>query len=129
MCVEQLSHRFWHWLYLKIFCFGADRPSAPGLTVTPGNDLQSFDFTITPPTPSDCVVNYTITATGSDGSVATITVPASGMGRSASNFDLCTNTYSFTVAAVTNGGNGATSSSVTFLSDVSGKHAIHTPTL
>ena len=81
--------------------------------MTSGNDLQSFNFTITPPTSSNCVIHYSVTATDNDGNMETITVPRSGIGRS-SGFDLCTNTYSFTVAAVTIGGNGATSSSMPF---------------
>ena len=100
-------------------------PSAPGLMVAPGTDLQSFIFTITLPTPPDCVVNYSISVSGSDGSVATITVPASGRGRSSPDFDLCANTYSFTVTAVTHGGNGMTSSSVSLmLSNNTGKEHV-----
>ena len=80
--------------------------------MAPGNDLRSFDFTITPPNPPDCVTNYSVTVTGSDDSMEILTLPASGMGNSGSGFDLCGSTYNFTIAAVSEGGNGATSESV-----------------
>ncbi len=90
-------------------------PSAPGLTVVVGGDLVSYDFTIIPSSPSNCVLNYIITATSSDGS-RTITVPASGVDGSTpvneGGFDVCTVMYSFTVAPVTSEGTGPSSSSV-----------------
>ena len=96
--------------YVKVILTGL--PSAPGLVVTPGTDLRSFVFTITPPTPSECVSNYCVSVTSGDGSVAAIIVPANGMETSASHFDLCADAYFFTVTAATTGGNGETGSSV-----------------
>ena len=75
------------------------------LAVTPG-DTQSFSFTITPPTPSECVVNYTITATSSDGSSRDISVPVGVGGSAPINivepcFDVCGESYNFTVVPFT----------------------------
>ena len=93
-------------------------PSAPMLAVVPGDSLQSFSFSITPPTPSECVVNYTITATSSDGSSRDIFVPV-GVDGSAPidvmepGFDVCGESYNFTVVPFTSQGAGPTSSGVT----------------
>ena len=102
-----------------LIIFPSGPPSAPGLTAIPGGDLASFDLTITPSTPPDCVVNYVITATSSDDS-RDITVPASEVDGfipvNVGGFDACTRAYSFTVAPVTSEGTGMRSASV-----VSGK--------
>ena len=89
--------------------------------MTPGANLQSFVFTITSPTPSECVSNYSVSVTSGGGNVVTYIVPINGVGTSASIFDLCANTYSFTVTAATTGGNGETSSSVGISSVESGE--------
>jgi hypothetical protein len=61
----------------------------------------SFDFTITPSTPPDCVVNYIITAT-SGGVSRDITVPAGQVDGSTpvnvGGFNVCGANHSFTVA-------------------------------
>ena len=61
------------------------------------------------------MVNYTITATSSDGS-RNITVPASEVDGSTTvnvgGLDVCTRTYSFTVAPETSEGTGPRSESV-----------------
>ena len=76
--------------------------------------MSSFDFHIAPSTPPDCVVNYIITATSTDGS-RIVTVPASEVDRSTpvnvDGFDVCTRTYSFTVAPVISQGIGMRSAS------------------
>jgi hypothetical protein len=95
-----------------------DPPSSPGLTVAPGRDLVSFNFTITPSIPPDCVDNYTITAASSDGN-RNVTVPADAVGGSTpvnvDGFNLCTTTYTFTVALVTSDGQtGPASASVDY---------------
>ena len=91
----------------------AGPPSAPGLIVVPVGDLASFDFTITPSIPPDCVVNSTITAIGSGGSRRFITVPGSEVDGSSpvtvGSFDLRTEAYNFTVAAETIEGTGPSS--------------------
>ena len=95
--------------------FPSGPPSAPNLTAVPGEDFTSFDFTITPSIPPDCVVNYIITATSSDGS-RNITMPASEVDGSSpvnvGGFDACTRTYSFTVVPETSEGTGVRSASV-----------------
>ena len=92
-------------------------PSALGLMVAAGADLRTFDFTITPPSNSECVDEYFITITDSESRVdSVITVPASKLGMSTSppGFNLCTNTYSFAVVAATSQVNGTASPSVNF---------------
>jgi hypothetical protein len=78
-----------------------------------GGDLVSFDFTITPSTPPDCVVNYIITAT-SGGVSRNITVPAGQVDGSTpvnvDGFNVCGANHSFTVAPVTSDGQTGTSS-------------------
>ena len=77
--------------------------------------MASFDLTITPSIPPNCVVNYTITATSSDGS-RNITVPASEVDGSTpvnvGGFDVCTRTYTLYAAPVTSEGAGPRSDSV-----------------
>ena len=85
-------------------------PSAPGLTLVPDGDLTSFSFTITPSIPLDCVVNYIITATSSDGS-RNINVDGSTP-VNVDGFDVCATTYIFTVVPETSGGTGPRSASV-----------------
>ena len=87
-------------------------PSTPGLAIE-AVDSKSLTFHITPPElASQCVLNYTITATSSDGSVLPdITVEVSERGEpvtliTESGFDLCSNTYTFTVVANTLTGPG-----------------------
>jgi hypothetical protein len=69
--------------------------------------LVSFDFTITPSTPPDCVVNYIITAT-SGGVSRDITVPAGQVDGSTpvnvDAFNVCGANQSFTVAPVISDG-------------------------
>ena len=89
-------------------------PSAPGLMVAAGADLRTFDFTITPPSNSECVDEYFITITDSESRVdSVITVPA-GMSTSPPGFNLCANTYSFAVVAATSQVNGTASPSMNF---------------
>lgn len=94
-----------------------ESPSAPGLTATPGTDLLSFDFLITPPTPRDCVSRYIITATSSNG-VRDITLSTFAASLSApyniDGFDVCTTAYRFTVFARTSDGSGSRSSTVRY---------------
>ena len=93
--------------YLSI----SGNPSAPGLAVEP-HDYQSYNFTVSPPTPSQCVLSYVITS--ADG-LRNITVNSTDSGSSvttADSFDLCNNNYSFTVVAMTAAGLGDTSSIV-----------------
>ena len=96
--------------------FFAEPPLNPGLSVSAGADLRSFIFSITPPTPSECVENYTITAPG-----VNIIVLSDDINRqimSSPDFDLCADTFDFTVTAVTNGGNRATSPPVLIPDDI-----------
>jgi hypothetical protein len=84
-------------------------PSSPGLTVVRGGDLVSFDFTIAPSTPPDCLVGYIITATsGGSGDSRDITVPAGQVDGSTpvnvGGFNVCGANHSFTVAPVTRDG-------------------------
>jgi hypothetical protein len=69
--------------------------------------LGSFNFTITPSTQPNCVVNYTITAT-SGGVSRDITVPAGQVDGSTpvnvGGFNVCGANHSFTVAPVTSDG-------------------------
>jgi hypothetical protein len=94
-------------LSIFLISVATDSPPAPNLNVA-ALDFQSFNFTISPlPVPSQCVLHYNITPTGSDGrilpditavaSVGPVTVTAGG-------FDLCTDMYSFTAFAVTSVG-------------------------
>ena len=57
------------------------------------------------------MLSYIVTATGSDGTMETITLPTISGRTGNGSFELCSNRYSFTVAADTNGGIGATSPS------------------
>lgn len=51
-------------------------PSPPNLAVT-AVDLETYKFSISPPQMAeDCVVNYTITSTSSDGMMSNIVVDA-----------------------------------------------------
>ena len=89
-------------------------PSSPSLTVVARN-LQQIIFTISPPSyAGQCVLNYTITATSSDGSVVPdITVEVSdNITFSEDGFDLCNNVYNFTVVANTLAGPGQRSAVV-----------------
>ena len=76
--------------------------------VTAGADLRSFDFTIIPPPSAQCVNEYFVTTTGSDGSMDTTIVRANEplSSSSSSIFNLCANMHSFTVVAMTSEGNG-----------------------
>ena len=93
-------------------------PLAPVLTVVP-SDLETFNFIISPLSePSDCVLNYSITPTTSDGSVLVdIIVGPPDNGDSITvtmgGFDVCNTTYTFTVVANTLNGPGERSSPVT----------------
>ena len=72
--------------------------------------LQQIIFTISPPSyAGQCVLNYTISATRSDGSVVPdITVEISdNITFSEDGFDLCNNVYNFTVVANTLAGPGS----------------------
>ena len=69
--------------------------------MTAGADLRSYIFTVTPPIPSECVINYIITAPGVNDMTFMPNQVAGGSITSPSNFDLCANTYSFAVTAVT----------------------------
>ena len=83
-------------------------PPSPSLTAIAEN-LHRIFFTIFPPSyASQCVLNYTITATSSDGGVVSdITVEVSdNITLSEGGFDLCNNAYSFTVVANTFAGPG-----------------------
>ena len=94
-------------------CIGL--PTSPSLTVVAEN-LQRIFFTISPPSyAGQCVLNYTITATSSDGSlVSDITVEVSdNITLSEGGFDLCNNAYNFTVVANTLTGPGQRSAVVT----------------
>ena len=78
--------------------------------------LQQIIFTISPPLyAGQCALNYTITATRSDGSVVPdITVEVSdNITLSEGGFDLCNNVYNFTVVANTFAGPGQRSAVVT----------------
>ena len=78
-------------------------------------NLQQIIFTISPPSyAGQCVLNYTITATRSDGSVVPdITVEVSdNITFSEDGFDLCNIVYNFTVVANTLAGPGLRSAVV-----------------
>ena len=83
------------------------------------SNFETFSFTISPLSePSDCVLNYSITPTTSDGSMlADITVEPPDSGDSIrvnmGGFDVCNIAYTFTVVANTLNGPGETSSPVT----------------
>ena len=80
-------------------CIGPIEGSV-GFGVT--QDLQSFTLTITPPSPSECIVNYTITVNNSAGeTVQQITVPAARTITVNRSFALCSETYTFQVVPVT----------------------------
>ena len=78
------------------------RPSPPGLMAVLA-DLESFIFIITPPTPSQCVRNYSFTSTEGGGMLLNnITLEATKRVMvNASDLDLCNNNYTFTVVALT----------------------------
>ena len=92
-------------------------PSSPSLTVV-AESLPQIIFVISPPSyAGQCVVNYTISATTSDGSVVPdITVPVIDTEAptlaASSVFAFCNNTYTFTVVANTLTGSGEPSMSV-----------------
>ena len=81
-------------------------PSSPSLIVAVESPQQIF-FTISPPLyAGQCVLNYTITVTSSDGSVLpdfTAPVADTDTPTSArrSGYDFCNNSYTFTVVANT----------------------------
>ena len=86
--------------------FPSGPPSAPVLTAVQSEGLTSFDFTITPSNPPDCVVNYIITTTSSEGS-RSITVPASddeSITRTVEGFEVCNKMYTITVVPEISGG-------------------------
>lgn len=74
-----------------------------------GGDLDSFSFSILPPSSAVCAVSYIISTTSSDGNIISdITVEADPYGgpvqATGTGFKLCINTYNFTVAVVTRNG-------------------------
>lgn len=73
-----------------------------------GGDFESFDFTIIPSSPSQCVINYIITATSNHGSSRDIIVPTNrSIPRiNAGGFSVCSRDYTFTVVPVTSEGAG-----------------------
>jgi hypothetical protein len=78
-------------------------------------DLQSFNFTIFPLSePSQCVLHYNITPTRSDGLVLPDIVIESGgsVTATASGYDVCNITYSFTAVAVTSAAPGERSNTI-----------------
>ena len=91
----------------------AGLPDAPGLVVTVV-DIETFIFKITPPSLArECILDYTITATSNDGNVlpditilVTDTVTTEPTLATRSDFDMCNNTYTFTVVANTLAGPG-----------------------
>ena len=97
-----------------IYLWNVDPPSSPSLTVV-AESLQQIIFTISPPLyAGQCVLNYTISATSSDGSVVPgITVEISdNVTLSEGGFNLCNNAYNFTVVANTLTGPGQRSAVV-----------------
>ena len=86
-------------------------PSAPQLGIE-AEDSKTLTFHITPPeVASQCVLNYTITTTGSDDNVLPdITVEVTERGEpvalTESGFDLCREVYTFTVVGNTLTGPG-----------------------
>ena len=100
-----------------IFHVHVGPPSSPSLVVA--ESFLQIIFVISPPlTFPQCVLNYIITATSSDGSVLPdITVPVTNTDEeptlAARNaFAFCNNTYTFTVVANTLTGPGGSSRSV-----------------
>ena len=81
-------------------------PPAPEMIVLPVT-FQSFNFLITPSEgPGQCAGSYVISSTSSDGTVTNLTVQVTGdrgelVDSLLSGFNLCSDTYSFTVSAVT----------------------------
>ncbi len=74
------------------------------LTAIP-NGIDSFNFTITPPSASAvCVLSYTITATPSTTSNIEVNAdrenPSAVIEVTRGGFDLCSNSYNFTLASV-----------------------------
>ena len=81
-------------------------PSSPTLVVTAVN-LTTLNFTISPPDRAgQCVLDYTITSTDSDGTMQNITVEVDDTEHLETQFILCNNTYSFTIVANTLSGPG-----------------------
>ena len=81
-------------------------------------NLKTFNFTIIPPAyGSQCVLNYTITSTASDGATRDITVEVTDTEATVvymeAGFDSCNNTYNFTTVANTLTGPGERSGTVT----------------
>ena len=82
-------------------------PSAPGLTATLSADLVSFEVTISPPTPLECVTNYTLTVNSSDNSdIMDITVPTAQTSVPVDDVSICSESYSITVVPNTIEGPG-----------------------
>jgi hypothetical protein len=99
---------------MRVTCVSISHPPlSASLAVARGGDLGTLDFTITPSTPPDCVVNYTITAS-SGGVSMNITVPAGQVDGSTpvnvDGFNVCGANHSFTVAPVTSDGQTGPSS-------------------
>ena len=86
-------------------CIGPIEGSV-GLGVT--QDLQSFTLIITPPSPSECIVSYTITVNNNAGeTVQQISVPTAEVDRTIiinGGDALCSDTYTFRVVPVTSEG-------------------------
>ena len=91
-------------IYIMFPCVGP--PSAPMLTVTP-RDSRTFNFTITPPTPSECVIGYILNVTTAAAAPVMIHVPANGTVPDMNVFDVCAVDYYFTLVPVTNVGVGS----------------------
>jgi hypothetical protein len=76
--------------------------------------LHSYNFTISPPQPNQCILNYFIKPTDGRGVVLNnitveVTERESPVTVTSSGFDLCNNNYTFTVVAWTAAGPGDTS--------------------
>ena len=95
---------YWSFFYIT------GLPSSPNLVVTVVNSM-TLNFTIWPPaTASQCVRNYIITSTDSDGIMQSITVEADDtkaiIEHLENGFIICNNIYSFTIVANTVSGPG-----------------------
>ena len=93
-----------------------DLPSAPGLNVTP-IDLETFNFTISPPSPpTQCISHYNITANSAGYTptefTAEVVVREEPVTVTRSGFNFCNNSYNFSAVAATQGGIGERSDSV-----------------
>ena len=96
-----------------ILCLHAGRPSVPALSVGVVKNFHTFVFTITPPLLfSQCILNYVIiptkrTSAGIFTGLPDITVYTNGGGRdlpityARGGFDLCSNSYFFSVMSRT----------------------------